>query len=73
MSADVIAHTHPLNAEALEDIVRSQLRGGHEDCARRVRPYTTEERADAFGLGHLHQTVEGMAVVTALGRGQSRV
>lgn len=69
VSADIVAHAHLLNAEALEDIVRCQLRGGHENCARRVRPYTAEERSETFGLGHLHQAVEGMAVVTALGGG----
>lgn len=64
--AEVVFHTDFLHAHTLEDVVGGELGRGHEDCAGRVWPDAAEKSTEAFRLGHLHQTVEGMSIVAAL-------
>lgn len=71
--AQVVRHADALDAQLLEGVVRGQLRGGHQHRARRVRPHPAEQAGGALGARHLHQPVEGVAVVAALRRRQGRV
>ena len=73
MGAHIVTHAHFLDAEALEDVVRGQLGGRHENCACGVRPDSAEKRGDTFRLDHLGQAVEGVAVVSALRRRESGI
>lgn len=73
MRAQVIMHAEFLDTQALEGVVGGQLRGGHQDGARRVRPHAAEETRGSLGATHLHQAVERMAVVSSLLRGQRGV
>lgn len=59
--------------QILEHIVRRQLRRGHQHGAHAVRPDAAEERAPAFLACHADQAVDGVAVISPLGRGQSAV
>lgn len=65
--AQVIGHAGLLDTHALEGIVRGELRGSHENRTGGVRPHSAEERTESLCLGHLHEPVECMTVVAALG------
>lgn len=65
--AQIISHASLLNTQALECIVRSELRGSHEDCAGGVRPHSAEERTESLCSGHLNDSLDCVSVVAALG------
>lgn len=71
--SQVVGHASLVDAYPLEDIVRGQLRGGHQHGARRIGPHPAEETRGALGAGHLNDTVDGMSVVAALFQGQRRI
>lgn len=62
----IIVHSEALHADALEDVVRGQLAGGHEDGSGGVGPYAAEETREAFGARHALDAVEGVFVVSPL-------
>lgn len=73
MRSHVIRHAQLLETQALEGIVRGQLRRCHENSTGRVRPHTAEQAGGTFGARHRHQSVNRVAVVTALSGRESGV
>ena len=73
MSRQIVLRGRMLQHRALEPIVAGQLRGRHEHGPHAVGPHAAEEAAPAFFARHADQAVDGVVVVSALGRGKRGV
>lgn len=62
-----------LEERALEEVVRRELAGVHQDGACHVRDNASEEGGDALFARHLDDTADGVRVAEALCRGLEHV